>query len=83
MITTISFHPHGTDLSDSGILELEKPLRDSLKMDTPRKFFHALSHLTEDIFFPQELINKSNSGTLKVTASTLSKSTTTAIGFLR
>ena len=83
MITTISFHPHGTDLSDSGILELEKPLRDSLKMDTPRKFFHALSHPTEDIFFPQELINKSNSGTLKVTASTLSKSTTTAIGFLR
>ena len=39
--------------------------------------------MTEDISSPQELIRKSNSGMLKVTASTPSKSTTTVIGFLR
>ena len=83
MITIISFHLHGIDLSDSGTSELEKPLKDSLKTATLKKFFHVPFHLTEDISFLQELINKSNFGTLKVTASTPLKSTTTVIGFLR
>ena len=83
MITIISFHLHGIDLSDSGISELERPLRDSLKTAILKKFFHVPFPLTEDTSFLQELIDKSNFGTLKVTANTLLNSTTIAIGFLR
>lgn len=83
MITIISFHLHGIDLSDFGTSELERPLRDLLKMATLKKSFHVPFHLTEDTSFLQELIDKSNFGTLKVTASTLLKSIITAIGFLR
>jgi hypothetical protein len=52
-------------------------------MDTPKKFFPVLSHLMVDISSHQELINKSNSGTLREIANTLSKSTIIVIGFPR
>jgi len=81
MTTTISFHHHGIDLLDFGTLELERPLKDSLKMVTLKKFYHVPFHLTEDIFFLQELIDKSSFGMLKETVNTLLNNTTTVIGF--
>jgi|NOAtaT_7_FD_contig_41_2829313_length_1122_multi_3_in_0_out_0_1 hypothetical protein len=83
MTTIIFCHLHGIDLSDFGILEQEKPPKDSLKMVTLKKFFHVLFHQMEDISFLQELINKSNFGMLKVTVNTLLKNTITTIGFLK
>jgi hypothetical protein len=83
MTTIISFHLLGIDLSDFGTSEQERLLKDSLKMVTLKKFFHVLFHLTEDISFHLELINKSSFGMLKVTVSILSKSITIVIGFPR
>ena len=43
-------------------------------MDTAKKFFLVLFPQTEDTFSPQDLIEISSSGTLRVTANTLSRS---------
>jgi len=80
-MTTTIFSPHlGIELLDSGIWELERLPKDSLKMGIAKKSSPALSPQTEDTFCHQDQTERSSSGTLRVTVNTPSKSTTTTTG---
>lgn len=78
-ITNISSQAHGIKPSDSGISKQEIPPVDLLA--TPKKSIQSLSPQIIDKSSPQELIEKSNSGTLLLIANIPQKKTIIMIGY--